>query len=113
METRICEFGPIVYGPPDISGCTPVPGPLSITYTWGPPEFIPGAQVLGYRLQLYLEDDTFVNNYIFNYETFTYTVENLIAGTIYKASIQANDAFGEWGLNAYYPISTPEPTPII
>jgi hypothetical protein len=98
---------PIVYGPPDISGSTPVPGPLSITYTWGPPEYIPGAQVLGYRLIIYLEDDTPVNNYVFNYETLSFTVENLIAGTNYKASIQAHDAYGEWGLNAFYPSAQP------
>jgi hypothetical protein len=103
---------PVVYGPPDISGCsTPVAGPQSLTYTWGPPEYIPGAQVLGYRLQVTLEDGTEVNNFTLFYETLTYTVDGLTAGTTYKATIQAHDAYGEWGLKATYDPATPLPSP--
>jgi hypothetical protein len=105
MEATLGD--PVVYGPPDISGSIPVPGPLSLSYIWEPPEYIPGAQVLGYRLAIYLEDDTPLNNYVFNYETLSFTVDNLTAGTTYKASIQAYDAYGEWGLNAFYSSAQP------
>jgi hypothetical protein len=99
--------GPVVFGPPDISGCIPEPGLQELTYTWGPPEAILGYQVLGYRLQIYLDDDTFVNSFTLSFDTFSYTINDLISGTVYKASIQAYDAYGEWGQNAFYQSATP------
>ncbi len=99
---------PVVYGPPDISGYEqPTPGPLSITYTWAQPAYISGAQVLGYILSVYIGDE-YPKTYQCDYETFTYTVPDLVAGTTYKASIQAFDTYGEKGEMAYYADATPD-----
>jgi hypothetical protein len=99
--------GPVVFGPPDISGYVPVPGQMQISYSWGPPDTILGSQVLGYRLEIYLEDDTLFNMYMISYDTFLYTVTDLTTGTSYKASIQAYDPYGEWGQKAFYQSTIP------